>query len=328
MTVVVEAHALARGEDAAGIAISPDAFVVARSRSHLPHAIRDRIPIAHDYDAWLDTPVGVETPGRIANDILRLARERGISTVAYLLGPAGAIADETVRHLAMTCTVRQRGGSLPATGGPTIVVDALALASAAAARPFDAGLVPLDPAAATIVTNWCGEGVVGPAANYLRARLGLETVPEPDDDGTLVVQPATGAGGQGSLAGLRQIYARLRRPDGCPWDREQSEATTLGYIAEEVDELREALAAGAWPDAADELGDILGNVVMIAQIAEESGRFTLEDAVSALSEKLVRRHPHVFGEEQAATPDEVLAIWNRVKRQENAETQRGGSTPA
>ncbi|HMM42760.1 MAG TPA: MazG nucleotide pyrophosphohydrolase domain-containing protein, partial [Thermomicrobiales bacterium] len=88
----------------------------------------------------------------------------------------------------------------------------------------------------------------------------------------------------------------------------------------------DALDAEDWTHAADELGDILGNLVMIAQIAEEHGRFTLEDAVAALSAKLVRRHPHVFGDEQAGSPDEVLAIWNRVKQHENDGLDRGGST--
>ena len=122
-----------------------------------------------------------------------------------------------------------------------------------------------------------------------------------------------------SIDNLREIYARLRAPDGCPWDREQTELTTVPHIAEEAEELREALESRNWSHAADELGDVLGNVVMIAQIAEEHGRFTFEDVVRSVSEKLVRRHPHVFGDAIAATPEDVLALWNEVKQQERTQ---------
>lgn len=126
-----------------------------------------------------------------------------------------------------------------------------------------------------------------------------------------------------STENLRQIYARLRAPDGCPWDREQTELTIVPHIVEEAEELREALESQNWSHAADELGDVLGNVVMIAQIAEEQGRFTFEDVVRSVSDKLVRRHPHVFGDATAATPEDVLALWNKVKQQERTPT----STP-
>lgn len=124
-----------------------------------------------------------------------------------------------------------------------------------------------------------------------------------------------------SIDDLREIYARLRAPDGCPWDREQNELTIVPHIVEEAEELREALLREDWVHAADELGDVLGNVVMIAQIAEEHRRFTFDDVVRAVSDKLVRRHPHVFGNATAATPEDVLALWNQVKQQEQEQAR-------
>lgn len=326
MTVTIDARAVTRGDGVEWLSHIPTgALVVARSMRLVPAAFRDGLDIARDYDAVLDGEPSAGMADRIAEDILALAAERDATEVVYLLGPTGSIADATMSHLAARAEVLSSGGTLPACGGPLAVVDALSLAEARAAAPFDAGLVALDPLMTTVVTNWCGDGVTSAATEYLRARLGIQLFPAADDDACLVL-PASDAPGSSSFASLRQIYSRLRRPDGCPWDREQSEVSTLGYITEEVGELREALEADGWEHAADELGDILGNLIMIAQIAEEHGRFSLEDAVAALSAKLVRRHPHVFGEEQAASPDEVLAIWNRVKQHENGEMDRGGLT--
>lgn len=324
MTVTVEARAV--GSDDAWLPRIPaGALVIARSLRRLPAPVRVALEIARDYHAWLDAPVDGGVAERIADDILRIAAERDAAEIVYLLGPSGAIGDDTVRRLSQRASVTGSGGTVPAVGGATLVVDALALADARAAAPFDAGLVPLDPAATLVVTNWYGDGVTAAASDYLRSRLGAVDLEQPNNDGCVVVPANASAGGTASLAQLRQVYARLRRPDGCPWDREQTETSTLDYIAEEVGELREALEAGAWPHAAEELGDILGNLIMVAQIAEEHGRFRLEDTITALSDKLVRRHPHVFGDEQAASPDEVLAIWNRVKRQEDDGLDRGGS---
>ncbi|HBY44727.1 MAG TPA: hypothetical protein DEG70_00525, partial [Chloroflexi bacterium] len=174
----------------------------------------------------------------------------------------------------------------------------------------------LDPSMTTVITNWYGDAVTAAASQYLQRRLGLASLPAPNDDGCIVIPADDSPAKSTSVASLRQIYARLRRPDGCPWDREQSELSTLDYITEEIDELREALEDGDWSHAADELGDILGNILMIAQIAAERDRFGLEDTVALLSDKLVRRHPHVFGGERAESPEEVLEIWNRVKQQE------------
>jgi uncharacterized protein YabN with tetrapyrrole methylase and pyrophosphatase domain len=173
----------------------------------------------------------------------------------------------------------------------------------------------IDPTEQLLVTNWHGDTVVRLAAQRLRRVYG-DIALFPDEWGNVDLAARPPLNANTSIAALRHIYARLRRPDGCPWDREQSELSILPHIIEEAEELREALEREDWPHAAEELGDVLGNLLMIAQIAHEHGYFTFEDAVAAVSAKLVRRHPHVFGDQQAANADEVLAIWQRAKAEE------------
>lgn len=115
---------------------------------------------------------------------------------------------------------------------------------------------------------------------------------------------------------LVEIMARLRAPDGCPWDREQTLETLARYIREEADEVDQAVARGDLASVADELGDVLFNVVHAARIAEEQGAFTIREVVEGACRKIVRRHPHVFGDATASTTEEVLEHWNRVKAEE------------
>jgi len=120
--------------------------------------------------------------------------------------------------------------------------------------------------------------------------------------------------------------ARLREPDGCPWDREQSFDSIKPYTLEETYEVLDAIDRRAWPELADELGDFILQAVFYAQMAAERGLFTIEDALDAINRKLVRRHPHVFGEESARTADDVKRIWGEVKAAEKArqsESQAG-----
>ncbi|MGA2146181.1 MAG: nucleoside triphosphate pyrophosphohydrolase [Bryobacteraceae bacterium] len=110
--------------------------------------------------------------------------------------------------------------------------------------------------------------------------------------------------------------ARLRGPDGCPWDREQSFDSIKPYTLEETYEVLDAIDRRAWPELAEELGDFMLQAVFYAQMAAEQGRFTIEDALDAINGKLVRRHPHVFGEESARNADDVKRIWGEVKAAE------------
>jgi tetrapyrrole methylase family protein/MazG family protein len=115
---------------------------------------------------------------------------------------------------------------------------------------------------------------------------------------------------------LLRITARLRDEDGCPWDREQSHQSLRGAVIEEAFEVVDAIDANDLGSLADELGDLLLQVAMHAQIAAEAGDFEITDVLDAVSSKLIRRHPHVFGDTIAATASDVLATWNSVKATE------------
>lgn len=115
---------------------------------------------------------------------------------------------------------------------------------------------------------------------------------------------------------LVEVVARLRAPDGCPWDREQTLKTIEPFTLEETFEVFEAIDADDNVAISEELGDLLLQVVLYAQIAADEGRFDLIPVVDGITEKLIRRHPHVFGEGQAHTADDVLRNWEQVKQQE------------
>jgi MazG family protein len=125
------------------------------------------------------------------------------------------------------------------------------------------------------------------------------------------------------------ISARLRRPDGCPWDREQTHASLRKHLLEEAYEVYDALEAGATPELAGELGDLWLQVVLHAQLAAEAGVFDLADVQSAIASKIVRRHPHVFGDAQARTASDVNRQWERIKADERAAAadEIGGDAP-
>jgi MazG family protein len=120
------------------------------------------------------------------------------------------------------------------------------------------------------------------------------------------------------LVDLVGVVYRLRDADGCPWDRAQSVDSMAQNLLEEAAETHEAIAAGGDAEVCEELGDVLMNVVLIARIAEQDGRFGLGAVAAGIAEKLVRRHPHVFGDARAADAQAALASWNAVKDQEQA----------
>ena len=122
-----------------------------------------------------------------------------------------------------------------------------------------------------------------------------------------------------TFEGLRRIIARLRGPDGCPWDRAQTHTSLKSYLLEETYEALAALDENDTDKLCDELGDLLLEVLLHVQLAEDAREFTLEDVVHRIASKLVRRHPHVFGEEQADTPEEVMARWAALKQEERGD---------
>ena len=121
---------------------------------------------------------------------------------------------------------------------------------------------------------------------------------------------------------LVEIMAQLREEEGCPWDREQTHKTLCPYLIEETYEVIEAIEKKGVNDLVEELGDLLLQVVFHAQIGTEEGRFTIEDVVGRIHEKLVRRHPHVFGNIQADTSDEVLRNWEAIKLTERSKQSK------
>jgi tetrapyrrole methylase family protein/MazG family protein len=118
---------------------------------------------------------------------------------------------------------------------------------------------------------------------------------------------------------LRNIVARLRSPDGCPWDLEQTHRSLKPHLIEECYELIDAINAGEDEGMKEELGDILLQVVLHSQIASEEGRFDLDDVATAIADKLVARHPHVFGETRLPDSAAVLQQWELLKRAEKQE---------
>ena len=122
----------------------------------------------------------------------------------------------------------------------------------------------------------------------------------------------------GDYAALQDVVARLRTPDGCPWDRELTWAKMRASVLEEAHELLDALDADNSGKVAEELGDLLLQVALLTQIATEEGRFRFPEVVAQIVAKLIRRHPHVFGDAQVSGTDEVLANWEAIKRAERA----------
>lgn len=122
---------------------------------------------------------------------------------------------------------------------------------------------------------------------------------------------------------LIEIMAALRTPGtGCPWDLEQDFASIAPYTIEEAHEVADAIARGDLVDLKDELGDLLLQVVFHARMAQEQGSFAFPDVVEAITTKLIRRHPHVFGDARDLSPAEVKALWGQIKAQEKADKAR------
>jgi nucleoside triphosphate diphosphatase len=120
---------------------------------------------------------------------------------------------------------------------------------------------------------------------------------------------------------LVALMARLRAPGGCPWDREQTFDTIKAYTLEETYEVLDAIDRRDWNELAEELGDLLLQVVFYAQMAEEQKLFGISDALDAINQKLVRRHPHVFADELAETAGDVKRIWGEIKAAEKKDRQ-------
>jgi nucleoside triphosphate diphosphatase len=123
-----------------------------------------------------------------------------------------------------------------------------------------------------------------------------------------------------AFSALCRLSARLRGPGGCPWDREQTLESLRTYVIEEAYEVTDAMSAGDPPALAAELGDLLFQIVFVAEIARENGWFDVAQVCRAVHEKMVRRHPHVFGEVQVDGPEDVMRNWEAIKESERRES--------
>lgn len=121
------------------------------------------------------------------------------------------------------------------------------------------------------------------------------------------------------IENLVSIMKKLRAPEGCPWDREQTHSSLKKCLMEECGELMDAIDEKNDHEMCEELGDILMNIILQANIAEERGVFTFADVTDMISEKMIRRHPHVFGEEKVRSSADVLGLWDRIKKEEKKE---------
>ena len=223
------------------------------------------------------------------------------------------------------------------------IVDAEELAAALDADPFAAGMLGVDPARPLLVAQVYNAELAA-AVKIALARVYSEEHPVTVVDAAGVpstqqlrsiavhlldrqevahltsvwVAPLLPLEAFRSPGALTRVTARLRRPDGCPWDREQSHETLRDPILEEAYEVVDAIDSGDRSELTEELGDLLLLVAMHAQIAEEDGDFRIEDVYEGITQKLIRRHPHVFGDVVAESPDAVVTTWEGVKTAERA----------
>lgn len=118
---------------------------------------------------------------------------------------------------------------------------------------------------------------------------------------------------------LTNIIAELRSEHGCPWDRQQTFVSLKKCLADETEEVFQAIDHQDMENLCEELGDVLLQVVLNSQIAREQNLFTIDDVIDGLCQKMIRRHPHVFGDAKAESPEEGRALWNQIKQQEKAQ---------
>ncbi len=137
--------------------------------------------------------------------------------------------------------------------------------------------------------------------------------------------------GEARADALRKLVAivdRLRDPDGCPWDREQTRASVAPHLVEEAHEVLDAIESKTDLDTLEELGDLLMGIILLARIAEQEGRFDLAQVAEGVSQKLVRRHPHVFGDVKVESSSQALDNWERIKQKERESKQTDSSAIA
>ena len=328
--------------------------IYVRTRLHpaisgLPEGLR-----VQSFDGLYETqPSLAEVLDGIVAELLKLGRRP--QGVTYAVPGSPLVAEETT--LRLTAAARSEGLELQIINGLSFVepvcaalsldptdsfalTDALQLGSLSVpsfppampalisqlATREDASAVKL-----TLMANYADDFQVAlvHAAGTQEQRvqwLPLHAIDRSTDLGLLstLYVPAAEAGR--SFEELQEVIARLRAPDGCPWDREQTHLTLRPYLLEEAYEVLETLDNANSGHLMEELGDLLLQILLHAQISSEDGDFTMADVILNLHHKLIRRHPHVFGDTAVHSVDQVLSNWEKIKaseRKDNGETHKG-----
>lgn len=228
------------------------------------------------------------------------------------------------------------------------VVDGARLPGIAARHPFGSGQFPFTPLRPMLFANLAGTGAMRAAATLLAPLypgehevrvvmpLGGATVSEATIGSlathggaeAIFVPPADPLRSGADPRAFQRIIARLRDDGGCPWDRKQTHQSLRDAFVDEVYEVVDAIDAGDPANLAEELGDLFLLIAMHAQIATETGEFTIEDVYRGVATKIVRRHPHVFANDTVDTPEDLLRVWNAAKDQERSDRPEKGGAKA
>lgn len=281
----------------------------------------------------------------IALELIQIAQREG--EVVYAVPGDPSVAEDSVKEL--LGLARERGVEVAIVPGVSFIEASLA----AAGRTASGGLQILDPSRVAeasplvdllvyqienrlvasdvkleLLRRYPADhpvilvraaGVPGEQEVRRVALHDLDRDPSVDHLTALFVPASTPERAVSSFDSFVRIVARLRGLNGCPWDREQTHESLKPYVVEEAYEVVEAIDQGHPPTLSDELGDLLLQVVLHAQIADESGDFDITDVIGGIGSKMVRRHPHVFGEVSVSGAHEVLVNWEAIKKAEREE---------
>ena len=270
----------------------------------------------------------------LAAGIQIVAAERLVATPIEPSRPVLVVPLTRLAALAETAGAAGAGGAADVAGAAgaadaTVAVggaDQMATALGAAPDPLPGRHGPDGRTALTVL------GRLYPAGHTAGRLGGHETtvgaLTADDLAAPLYLRPVAPELAAASPWSMPYIADRLRRPDGCPWDREQTHQSLRKHLLEETYEVYDALERGATPALAEELGDLLLQVVLHAQLAAEAGVFDLTDVQASIARKIVRRHPHVFGDAIAETAADVLRQWERIKAIERSESDAAASRGA
>lgn len=313
----------------------------------LRHPGVDALPTAvrHSFDRWYDEADNFDTLyARIAEEIVRLgARAEG---VVYAV-PGHPLVGETTVSLILALA-QERGVLYEIIDGLSFIepmLGAVALDPLKGAQIYDAETIahmhhpPLNPDVPALLAQVYSRAV----ASDVKLTLSNQY---PDDHPLVLVQGAGTPSARtesiklyeldrravdhltsvyvpplrqrGSFEYFQEIIAHLRAPEGCPWDRKQTHESLREYLLEETYEVLDAIDSGNPDQLMQELGDLLLQIVLHSQIAVEAGEFSMADVIAYVAAKMIRRHPHVWGDVQANHPDQVHANWDKIKAQERA----------